>query len=139
IIVPFPDSGSKYDSRDVERLQQDDSWVESYVLWRHNIVEDALKMIDESFRWRKDMAVNDLNESAIPRWCFEVGAVYLHGYDKEGNKLFWFRVKLHVRDAKTLDDKKKCVAFWLERYFRREPGKLLTVVFDMADCGLSNV
>ncbi|XP_075053095.1 motile sperm domain-containing protein 2 [Mixophyes fleayi] len=96
-------------------------------------------MIDESFRWRKDIAVNDLSESVIPRWCFDVGATYLHGYDKEGNKLFWFRVKFHVRDAKTSDDKKKCVAFWFERYARREPGKLLTVVFDMAECGLSNV
>lgn len=29
----------------------------------------------------------DLTESSIPRWMFETGAVYLHGYDKEGNKL----------------------------------------------------
>ncbi|XP_073473050.1 motile sperm domain-containing protein 2 [Aquarana catesbeiana] len=133
------DNSSKYDSRDVERLQKDDGWVESYLLWRHNVIEEALKMIDESFRWRKEIAINDLNESILPRWCFDVGATYLHGYDKEGNKLFWLRVKLHVRDAKTNEDKKKCVAFWLERYAKREPGKLLTVVFDMAECGLSNV
>lgn len=31
--------------------------------------------------------VSDINESSIPRWMFETGAVYLHGYDKEGNKL----------------------------------------------------
>ncbi|OCT93948.1 hypothetical protein XELAEV_18011611mg [Xenopus laevis] len=96
-------------------------------------------MIDESLKWRKDIGVNDLNESTIPKWCFENGATYLHGYDKEGNKLLWLKVKLHVRDGKTNDDKKKFVAFWLERYARREPGKLLTVVFDMLDCGLSNV
>ncbi len=29
----------------------------------------------------------DLTESSIPRWMFESGAVFLHGYDKEGNKL----------------------------------------------------
>ncbi|KAG9486107.1 hypothetical protein GDO78_008925, partial [Eleutherodactylus coqui] len=133
------DSTTKYDSRDLERLQKDDAWVESYLLWRHSVVEEALKMIDESFRWRKDININDLSESVIPRWCFDVGATYLHGYDKEGNKLFWLRVKLHVRDNKTNEDKKKCVAFWLERYAKKEPGKLLTVVFDMAECGLSNV
>lgn len=33
------------------------------------------------------MCVSDINESTIPRWMFETGAVYLHGYDKEGNKL----------------------------------------------------
>ncbi|KAM4699110.1 motile sperm domain-containing protein 2 [Discoglossus pictus] len=133
------DKSDKYDSRDVERLQNDDTWVESYLLWRHNIVDETLKMIDESLKWRKDIAANDLSESIIPKWCFEVGATYLHGYDKEGNKLFWFRVKLHIRDAKTNADKKKCVAFWLERYAKREPGKLLTVVFDMSESGLSNM
>lgn len=53
--------------------------------------------------------------------------------------LVWFRVKLHVRDAKTLQDKKRYVAFWLERYARREPGMPLTVVFDMSESGISNI
>ncbi|KTF80466.1 hypothetical protein cypCar_00043513, partial [Cyprinus carpio] len=70
---------------------------------------------------------------------FESGAVFLHGYDKEGNKLFWFRVKLHIKDAKTILDKKRYVAFWLERYAKREPGMPLTVVFDMSESGLSNI
>uniref|UniRef100_A0A3Q2X5G4 Motile sperm domain containing 2 n=2 Tax=Haplochromini TaxID=319058 RepID=A0A3Q2X5G4_HAPBU len=133
------DSTEKYDPRDVERLQTDDSLVEGYLTWRIYNVDDALKMIDESLHWRKEYGVNDINESTIPRWMFETGAVYLHGYDKEGNKLFWFKVKLHVKDAKTVIDKKKYVAFWLERYAKKEPGMPLTVVFDMTDSGLSNV
>uniref|UniRef100_A0A3Q0SMJ3 Motile sperm domain containing 2 n=1 Tax=Amphilophus citrinellus TaxID=61819 RepID=A0A3Q0SMJ3_AMPCI len=134
----FADSTEKYDHRDVERLQTDDSLVEGYLTWRFYNVDDALKMIDESLHWRKEFSVNDINESTIPRWMFETGAVYLHGYDKEGNKLFWFKVKLHVKDAKTTIDKKKYVAFWLERYAKKEPGMPLTVVFDMTDSGLSN-
>ncbi|KAG7502905.1 hypothetical protein JOB18_028576 [Solea senegalensis] len=133
------DSTDKYDSRDVERLQTDDSLVEGYITWRLYVVDDALKMIDESLQWRKEFGVNDLTESSIPRWMFETGAVYLHGYDKEGNKLFWFKVKLHVKDTKTILDKKKYVAFWLERYANREPGMPLTVVFDMSESGLSNI
>uniref|UniRef100_A0AAX7VPA7 MSP domain-containing protein n=1 Tax=Astatotilapia calliptera TaxID=8154 RepID=A0AAX7VPA7_ASTCA len=135
----FADSTEKYDPRDVERLQTDDSLVEGYLTWRIYNVDDALKMIDESLHWRKEYGVNDINESTIPRWMFETGAVYLHGYDKEGNKLFWFKVKLHVKDSKTVIDKKKYVAFWLERYAKKEPGMPLTVVFDMTDSGLSNV
>lgn len=133
------DSSEKYDSRDVERLQQDDAMVEGYLTWRLCVVDDALKMIDESLQWRKEFGVNDLSESVIPKWMFETGAVYLHGYDKEGNKLFWFKVKLHVKDTKTILDKKKYVAFWLERYAKKEPGMPLTVVFDMAESGLSNI
>ncbi|KAM9039547.1 motile sperm domain-containing protein 2 isoform X1 [Sarcophilus harrisii] len=133
------DKSDKYDSRDVEKLQQDDTWVESFLCWRHDVVDETLKMIDESFQWRKEFAVNDLNESTLPKWLFEVGAVYLHGYDKEGNKLFWFRVKFHTKDNKTILDKKKLVAFWLERYAKRENGKPLTVMFDMSETGLSNI
>ncbi|XP_035378934.1 motile sperm domain-containing protein 2 [Electrophorus electricus] len=133
------DSSDKYDSRDVERLFKDDALVECYLTWRLFVVEDALKMIDESFQWRKEYTVNDLTENSIPRWTFETGAVYLHGYDKEGHKLFWFKVKLHVKDPKTILDKKKYVAFWLERYAKREPGTPLTVVFDMSESGISNI
>lgn len=53
--------------------------------------------------------------------------------------LVWFKVKLHVKDAKTIMDKKKYVAFWLERYAKKEPGMPLTVVFDMAESGLGNI
>ncbi|XP_063069367.1 motile sperm domain-containing protein 2 isoform X2 [Engraulis encrasicolus] len=118
---------------------KDDSVVEGYLTWRQDVVEDALKMIDESFQWRKEYTLNDLTESSIPKWMFETGAVFLHGYDKEGNKLFWFKVKLHAKDAKTFQDKKKYVAFWLERYAKREPGMPLTVVFDMTESGISNI
>uniref|UniRef100_A0A3B3ZNJ1 Uncharacterized protein n=1 Tax=Periophthalmus magnuspinnatus TaxID=409849 RepID=A0A3B3ZNJ1_9GOBI len=133
------DSAEKYDSRDVEKLQTDDALVEGYLTWRLYNVDDALKMIDESLQWRKEFGVNDLTENSIPRWMFETGAVYLHGYDNEGNKLFWFKVKLHVKDAKTILDKKKYVAFWLERYAKKEPGIPLTVVFDMTESGISNI
>ncbi|KAL0963615.1 hypothetical protein UPYG_G00308640 [Umbra pygmaea] len=129
----------KYDSRDVDRLQTDDTLVEAYLTWRQFSLEDTLKMIDESLLWRKEFGLNDITESSIPKWMFETGAVFLHGYDKEGNKLFWFKVKLHTKDAKTIMDKKKYVAFWLERYAKREPGMPLTVVFDMADSGIGNI
>ncbi|XP_077583909.1 motile sperm domain-containing protein 2 isoform X1 [Stigmatopora nigra] len=133
------DSSDKYDQRDVDKLLEDNSMVEGYLMWRLYVVDDALKMIDESFQWRKDYGVNDLSEGSIPRWMFETGAVFLHGYDKEGNKLFWFKVKLHVKDAKTIIDKKKYVAFWLERNVKKESGMPLTVVFDMSDSGLANI
>lgn len=51
----------------------------------------------------------------------------------------WFKVKLHVKDTKTILDKKRYVAFWLERYVKREPGMPLTVVFDMSESGISNI
>lgn len=133
------DKPEKYDARDLERLQQDDNWVESYLIWRHDVVDETLKMIDESFQWRKEISVNDLNESSIPQCLLEIGGIYLHGYDKEGNKLFWVRVKYHVKDSKTIMDKKRLIAFWLERYSRRENGKPVTVMFDLSETGFNNI
>ncbi|XP_053162953.1 motile sperm domain-containing protein 2 isoform X2 [Hemicordylus capensis] len=134
-----PATADKYDSRDVERLQQDDTWVDNFLIWRQDVVDDTLKMIDESFQWRKEYAVHDLTESSLPKGLLDAGAIYLHGYDKEGYKIFWFKVKLHIKDSKTQFEKKKLVAFWLERYARREHGKPLTVVFDMSETGLSHI
>lgn len=57
-FVVFTDSTDKYDSQDVERLQKDDSLVEGYLQWRLYVVDDALKMIDESLQWRKEYGVN---------------------------------------------------------------------------------
>uniref|UniRef100_A0A4W5R8C5 Motile sperm domain containing 2 n=1 Tax=Hucho hucho TaxID=62062 RepID=A0A4W5R8C5_9TELE len=133
------DSSDKYDSRDVDRLWKDDVFVDGYLEWRHFVVEDTLKMIDESLQWRKEFKLNDINESSVQKSLFESGMHYLHGYDKEGNKLFWFRVKLHMKDVKMLTEKKRYVAFWLESYARREPGIPLTVIFDMSEAGLSCV
>ncbi|XP_067116402.1 motile sperm domain-containing protein 2-like [Osmerus mordax] len=133
------DSCDKYDIRDVDRLLNDDALVDSYLDWRHYVLEDTLKMIDESLKWRKEFKLNDINESCIQNTLFESGVHYLHGYDKEGNKLFWFRVKLHVKDPRMLQERKRYVAFWLERYAKREPGMSLTVVFDMSESGLGNV
>lgn len=52
------DSTEKYDTRDLERFQKDDTLVESYLTWRQYVVDDALKMIDESLQWRKELALN---------------------------------------------------------------------------------
>lgn len=61
ICVVFTDSTDKYDSRDVDRLKQDDALVEGYLTWRLYVVEDALKMIDESLQWRKEFGLNGMN------------------------------------------------------------------------------
>lgn len=58
LSIELSDSSDKYDQRDVDRLQKDSSMVEGYLMWRLYVVDDALKMIDESFQWRKEYGVN---------------------------------------------------------------------------------
>ncbi|VFV43164.1 motile sperm domain-containing [Lynx pardinus] len=124
------DKSDKYDPRDVERLQQDDNWVESYLLWRHNNVDETLKMLDESFQWRKEMSVN-----ALATACPSHSA--LSGLRLPA--LTGLRVKYHIKDHKTTLDKKKLIAFWLERYAKRENGKPVTVMFDLSETGINSI
>ncbi|KAL1021918.1 hypothetical protein UPYG_G00019880 [Umbra pygmaea] len=133
------DSLDKYDSRDVDTLSKDDVLVDGYLERSHFVIEDTLKMIDECFQWRKEFELNDINESSVQKCLLETGIIYLHGYDIDGNKLLWFRMKLHVKDVKMLTEKKRYVAFWLESHTRREPGTALTVIFDLAEAGLSSI
>ncbi|MEQ2212000.1 hypothetical protein XENOCAPTIV_022761 [Xenoophorus captivus] len=116
-------STEKYDSRDVEKFQQDDALVEAYLTWRLYVVDDALKMIDESLLWRKEFGINVIRATARAMQ----------------DSVYMLLVKLHIKDAKSVVDKKKYVAFWLERYAKKEPGMPLTVVFDMTDSGISNI
>lgn len=48
-------------------------------------------------------------------------------------------MKYHIKDHKTMLDKKKLIAFWLERYAKRENGKPVTVMFDLSETGLNNI
>ncbi|XP_044286265.1 motile sperm domain-containing protein 2 isoform X5 [Varanus komodoensis] len=54
----IPAKTDKYDSRDMERLHQDDIWIDNFLIWRQDVADDTLKMIDESFQWRKEYAVH---------------------------------------------------------------------------------
>uniref|UniRef100_A0A8C7UWS3 MSP domain-containing protein n=1 Tax=Oncorhynchus mykiss TaxID=8022 RepID=A0A8C7UWS3_ONCMY len=109
-------------------VYRDDVLVDGYLEWRHFVVEDTLKMIDESLQH---------HESSVQKSLFESGMHYLHGY--VCLYVVWFMVKLHMKDVKMLTEKKMYLAFWLESYARREPGIPLTVIFDMSEAGLSCV
>ena len=55
----------------MERLQNDDAFVEGYLVWRMYAVDDALKMIDESLQWRKEFGVNGMNAAICYTMMFK--------------------------------------------------------------------
>ena len=50
-----------------------------------------------------------------------------------------FLAKLYTRGTKDMDELKKIFVYWLERIIREAKGDLITVMFDMNGCGLSNM
>lgn len=50
----------------------------------------------EGHSFYKSCLSTDLTESSLPKWLFEVGSLYLHGYDKEGHKICKLYLPFHV-------------------------------------------
>lgn len=57
--------------------------------------------------------------------------------------LFWYavfiRIKEHKRDASLLPSAKRFYLFWLERAFQEAPLERIVSIFDMTECGVSNL
>lgn len=43
-----------YDERDIYRFNQIDRYALCFLNWRKGNIENALKLIDDTFRWRKE-------------------------------------------------------------------------------------
>ncbi|XP_074651496.1 motile sperm domain-containing protein 2-like isoform X2 [Tubulanus polymorphus] len=128
-----------YDERDINRLNTNDSYAGCFINALRTDVEEAAKIVNGSFSWRKEIGVNDLNENSFPQEAHEKGAIYYHNHDKDGNDILYFRIKDHKKDSSTLLLLQKYVAFMLERYFQANIGKRIVVLFDMAEAGLTNM
>ncbi|CAM6031364.1 unnamed protein product, partial [Sphagnum compactum] len=61
------------------------------------------------------------------------------GRDIDGKRLFMFRCKVYTRGSADTEELKKVLIYWVERTIREEDGDCITAVFDMMDCGLSNI
>lgn len=71
-----PESSARYEDADVRRLWEDDGLVAAYLEWRQHVVADAVKMIDESFHWRKELSVNGTTVSLTYCRLYKVHCIY---------------------------------------------------------------
>ncbi|XP_048515667.1 motile sperm domain-containing protein 2-like isoform X2 [Athalia rosae] len=96
-------------------------------------------MLWESCEWRKKFGCNDITENNVRRDYLEEGAFFGHSKDKDGKTLLIFKSKLHNKGTKDAAELHRCVVYWFERLERQDKGNQISIFFDMADTGISNL
>ena len=132
----------RFDPRDVAKLMADDGFVSRF--WIHAFfipgdrVENAVNLVIDTFKWRKDFGVNDITEADLDMEILERGSLYYHNRDKKGSRLLVFCIRKHNKDSKKMETMKKMLIYLLERLDKEEAGKRITIIFDSEGAGLSN-
>ena len=132
----------RFDPRDVAKLMADDGFVARF--WIHAFfipgdrVENAVNLVIDTFKWRKDFGVNDITEADLDMEILERGSLYYHNRDKKGSRLLVFCIRKHNKDSKKMETMKRMLIYLLERLDKEEAGKRITIIFDSEGAGLSN-
>ncbi|XP_011168467.1 motile sperm domain-containing protein 2 isoform X2 [Solenopsis invicta] len=96
-------------------------------------------MLWETCTWRRKFGTNDITEDNIRKDYLEEGVVFGFSKDKDGKKLFVIKSKLHVKGLRDFPELQRCIVYWFERLEREGNGNQISLFFDMAEAGLSNM
>lgn len=130
-------------TEDIAKLSSSDHYVTRF--WLHVFdlpgvqLEEACKMIIETFKWRKEFGMDKVNLQSINQSMLDKGTVFSHNRDKDGKKLLVFTVGRHVKGQEKMDDMKRYFVYYLERLEREERGEEITIMFDCRSAGLKNM
>jgi len=128
-----------YDSRDLQRLHTDEDFARQYIRGRDRL-DEGVDLMHHSFKFRKDMKLNDTNEDTFTRDLWEVGGIFFHGRDNQGQRIFYLNVRCHRRDSppERQHAEKLGLVYGLERAFKENP-KQIVVCLDMSSTGIANL
>lgn len=124
---------------DIVRIKHSDDWLKRFLEHNENDLQESLSMLWESCTWRRKMGANDISEDNVKRDYLEDGVVFSHGKDKDGKSLFIIKSKQHVKGAREFSEIQRCIVYWFERLEREGNGNQISIFFDMAETGLSNL
>jgi hypothetical protein len=128
-----------YDARDVTRLQTEDAYARCFLrtLKARGDAPKAADIVHESFKFRKEIGLGDVNPSNFPADITSRNAIYYKGKDKDGHPILYIDVKENV--AKGPAVLKQYIAWNFEEHQRAQPEQMCVVLMDMSGASTSNV
>ncbi|KAI8813339.1 CRAL-TRIO domain-containing protein [Cladochytrium replicatum] len=107
-------------------------------------VEKAVQMFINSLKWRMEIGHLELlreGEVCVDQEEIRLNKVYFYEYDKEGRPIGYIHVRLHDKYKITMELSKRMAIVLLEagRQLLRPPVTSATLIFDMANFGLTNM
>ncbi|XP_071446671.1 motile sperm domain-containing protein 2-like [Hetaerina americana] len=133
-----PESGGVHPA-DLAKIKNGDAWLRRFLQHNDCDMKETLDMLWESVDWRNRVGANDITENTINRNFLDGGVLFVRGKDKDGKPLLILKVKKHSKNHGDSEGLRKYVIYWFERLERLTKGDQVTLFFDMADAGLSNL
>lgn len=81
-----------YDAKDIDFITENDNLIRLVAMSKTN-PNEAAELLDKIMRWRKEQAVSRVSVSEIPCEIFEVGGAAEVGYDKDGDPVYWVKIR----------------------------------------------
>lgn len=132
------DSG-RFHPADITRIKSGDDWLKRFLEHNDLNIQESLNMLWDACEWRKKFDANNITEHNVRKEYLEEGIFFGYGKDKDGKTLFIFKSRLHVKGTRDFGELQKCVIYWFERLEREGNGNQISIFFDMAETGLSNL
>ncbi|KAL5267620.1 hypothetical protein ACHWQZ_G004607 [Mnemiopsis leidyi] len=124
---------SKYYDADLERIKSDDKLVSRFLAHQRDDTDEAAKMIESVFAWRKENSIRDLDYSKDPDKALTI--MYFRGKDSDGTDVLWVEPKAFDKNKRREFEK---YLMWL---VENRPGEAecsqITIVLALSDVGLT--
>lgn len=124
---------------DLARVKNSDDWLKRFLLHSELDMQLALQLLWDTCEWRKKFGTNEINENNVKIEYLQDGSLFAHNKDKDGKFLLIFKSKKHMKGQRDMEELKRCVVYWFERLERLGNGNQISIFFDMADTGMSNM
>lgn len=138
VLNEYAKNKDEYDPEDIERIKNDDWTVERFVRRRKTVKESA-EMLNNTLKWRHEIAMPRLKDTDFPIEFFKIGAAFCYADDKNGNGVVYLRIRFH-RKIKDLEREiKQFIMFHINQMDLKTNGHGMAIVFDCKGAGLSNL
>lgn len=130
-----------YDARDLERIEKDDPYVRCFLrsLKSRGDVTKAIEIIDETFKFRKQIGIWDLNEDSFPDEMKDHKGIYFKGQAIGGFPILYINVKENVATADQQQVLKQYIAWNIDLHHRKNPEQMCVCLMDMHGAGMGNI
>ncbi|RWS26053.1 motile sperm domain-containing protein 2-like protein [Leptotrombidium deliense] len=97
LMKEFQSNTEKYDENDIALILQHSEYryVERFLERQKYCVEECVKMIKDTLRWRKEEGLSNLTDYSFPELCYSIGFQYIYEFDCDHNSVVHIRFKFY--------------------------------------------
>lgn len=138
VLEDFDLNPNEYDSSDIERLRNDDWFVERFIRKRKT-VKDSQEMLKNCLKFRNELGTPRTKDSDFPEEFYKIGGIFCYANDKFGNGVLYMRIKMHHKIKEIERELKQFIIYLINKLDLQTNGNGMVIVFDCQGAGISNL